>query len=71
MSDHGGEHLGTYHLLRLLGRGGFATVYLGEGALLAVQHEFLQHNPIPSIRAVYSSSFCYCCFASRTFITIA
>ena len=30
MANRVGQHLGNYHLLRLLGQGAFATVYLGE-----------------------------------------
>ena len=37
MTDRLGQRLGNYHLLRLLGQGGFAQVYLGEHLRLGTQ----------------------------------
>jgi WD40 repeat protein len=37
MADRVGQRLGNYHLVRLLGQGGFAQVYLGEHLRLGTQ----------------------------------
>ena len=37
MTDHMGQRFGNYRLLRLLGKGGFADVYLGEHVYLKTQ----------------------------------
>jgi serine/threonine protein kinase len=37
MVERVGQRLGNYHLVRLLGRGGFAQVYLGEHLRLGTQ----------------------------------
>src|SRR5437870_12747411 len=36
-SRHEGQRLGNYYLMRLLGQGGFASVYLGEHVHLKTQ----------------------------------
>ena len=37
MSDKAGQQLGNYQLIRLIGEGGFAQVYLGEHVYLDTQ----------------------------------
>ena len=37
MVDRAGQQLGHYHIIRLIGQGGFAEVYLGEHVYLKTQ----------------------------------
>ena len=49
MADRVGQQIGHYRLLRLLGRGGFAEVYLGEQVHLGTQAAVkLLHAPLAS-----------------------
>ncbi len=49
VADRVGQQIGHYRLLRLLGRGGFAEVYLGEHAHLGTQAAVkLLHAPLAS-----------------------
>ncbi len=38
MSDRVGQQIGDYPLVRLIGKGGFAGVYLGEPAFTNASH---------------------------------
>src|SRR6266566_5014484 len=57
MPDRAGQQLGNYRLLRLLGRGGFAEVYLGEHvylkrrAALKVLHIALEEDYVKQVAA--------------------
>ncbi len=48
MSDHAGQLLGNYYLLRLLGKGGYAEVYLGR-------HRYLKNEAAIKIFPMFSS----------------
>lgn len=48
MSDRVGQRIGNYHLIRLLGKGGYAEVYLG-------QHRYLNIEAAIKIFPVFSS----------------
>jgi serine/threonine protein kinase len=54
MSNRVGQQLGQYQLIRLLGQGGFAEVYLGEHVMLRTQ---------AAIKVLYCFTMgmiCYC-----------
>src|SRR5947208_3147178 len=62
MSDHVGQQLGNYHLLRLIGRVSWASVYLGEHlhlvpqAPIKVLHAHLTREPTPPLAIITQSS---------------
>jgi len=71
MADRSGQQLGNYKLISLIGRGGFAEVYLGEHVRLKTQaaikvlYTQLEHDDViagqparrtPSSRVVQSES---------------
>lgn len=45
MTDRIGQKFGNYHLVRLLGEGGFAEVYLGEHIHLGTQATGCYQSP--------------------------
>jgi serine/threonine protein kinase len=51
MANRVGQQLGNYHLSRLLGRGGFAEVYLGEPPADALKR---RHHQVPDEEVTYA-----------------